>query len=104
MSRKVGVLRSGKDLATALSRLAELDRQMRSLAVQDASGRPPSANSIKCWTEARNVLLVARLVTLAAMQRTESRGAHFRDDYPNPVPEWKRRQLLTVDQLGAASV
>ncbi len=104
MSRNVGVMRSGKGLATALSRLSELDKQMQSLAVQDPSARPPSDNSIKRWTEARNLLLVARLVTLAAMQRTESRGAHFRDDYPNPVPEWKRRQLLTVDQLGAASV
>jgi len=102
MSRNVGVLRSGNGLETALSRLSELDKQMRSLADQDTSCRLPSEDNIKRWSEARNLLLVARLVTLAATQRTESRGAHFRDDYPNPVPEWKRRQFLTVDQLDAA--
>jgi L-aspartate oxidase len=79
MSRKVGVLRSGDGLVTALSRLSELDKQMQSLADQDASCRAPSERGIKHWSEARNLLLVARLVTLAAMQRTESRGAHFRD-------------------------
>ena len=102
MSRDVGVLRSGADLAMALSRLTELDKQMRSLADQDTSCRRPSENDIRRWSEGRNLLLVARLVTLAATQRTESRGAHYRDDYPNPVPEWKRRQFLTVDQLDAA--
>ncbi len=102
MSRNVGVLRSGTGLASALSQLSELDRKMRSLADQDTSCRSPSANSVKRWSEARNLLLVARLVTLAALQRTESRGAHYRDDYPNPAAEWKRRQSLTVDQLHAA--
>lgn len=102
MTRNVGVLRSGKGLATALSQLSELDKQMRFLADQNTSCRPPSANMVKRWSEARNLLLVARLVTLAALQRKESRGAHYRDDYPNPAPEWKRRQSLTVDQLNAA--
>ncbi len=102
MSRKVGVLRSGKGLATALSQLSNLDKQMRSLAEQNTSRRPSSANMVKRWSAARNLLLVARLVTLAAWQRQESRGAHYRDDYPNPAPEWKRRQSLTVDQLNVA--
>ena len=102
MSRNVGVMRSGKSLASALSQLSELDQQMRSLADQDTPCRPPSSNTVKRWSEARNLLLVARLVTLAALQRKESRGAHYRDDYPNPAREWTRRQSLTVDQLNAA--
>ena len=102
MSRNVGVFRSGKGLATALSQLSELEKQMRSLAGQNTSCRRPSAITVKRWSEARNLLLVAQLVTLAALQRKESRGAHYRDDYPNPVPEWKRRQSLTLDQLNAA--
>jgi len=102
MSRNVGVLRSGKGLASALSQLSELNKQMQSLADQNTSCRPPSANRVKRWSEARNLLLVAQLVTLAALQRKESRGAHYRNDYPNPDPEWKRRQSLTVNQLNAA--
>lgn len=102
MSRNVGVSRSGKGLAKALLQLSELDKRMRSLAGQNTPSHPPTANRVKCWSEARNLLLVARLVTLAALQRQESRGAHYRDDYPTSAPEWKRRQLLTVDQLSAA--
>lgn len=102
MSGNVGILRSGTGLASALSQLSAWDREMRSLLDQDTSNCPPSANSIKRCSEARNLLLVARLVTLAALQRTESRGAHYRDDYPRPAAEWQRRQSLTVEQLNAA--
>jgi L-aspartate oxidase len=51
------------------------------------------------WSEARNLLLVARLVASAALDREESRGAHYREDFPNPLPEWRRHQSLTVDRL-----
>ncbi|MCH7821996.1 MAG: L-aspartate oxidase [Proteobacteria bacterium] len=102
MSQNVGVLRCGDGLASALSQLSELDRDIQSLLVQGTSSCPPSGNRVIRWSEARNLLLVARMVTQAALQRTESRGAHYRDDYPAPAAKWKRRQSLTVDQLDAA--
>jgi L-aspartate oxidase len=102
MSRNVGVLRSGKGLAKASSQLSELNEQMQSLTEQNTPWSPPTADRVRRWSEAGNVLLVARLVTLAALQRQESRGAHYRDDYPKSTPEWKRHQSLTVDQLNAA--
>jgi len=39
---------------------------------------------------------------LAALQRQESRGAHYRDDHPISTREWQRHQTLTVDELDAA--
>jgi len=102
MSRNVGVVRSGEGLATALSQLSELNKQTQSLADQGTLCHTPSGEMVKRWSEARNLLLVARLIALAALQRKESRGAHYRDDYPNSMPEWKRHLSLTVDQLNAA--
>ena len=40
--------------------------------------------------EAANLALVARLVTTAALVRTESRGAHHRSDHPATDPAWAR--------------
>lgn len=102
MSHNVGVMRSGDGLVTALSQLSELNNRMRSSTDEKTSRYTPSENVVRVWSEARNILVVARLVTLAALRREESRGAHFRVDYPRPVSEWKRRQSLTVDQLNVA--
>jgi L-aspartate oxidase len=49
--------------------------------------------------EARNLLLVSRLVCAAAAGREESRGAHYRDDFPDTLEAWRRRQSMTVAQL-----
>ncbi len=61
-----------------------------------------SADTVVRWSETRNLLLIARLVTLAALHREESRGAHYRDDHPISTLEWQRHQTLTVDELDEA--
>ena len=44
--------------------------------------------------ELRNMLVVARLMTEAALLRRESRGAHFRSDFPEPSAEGERHIVL----------
>jgi L-aspartate oxidase len=96
MACDVGILRSGQSLARAGDRLADLDKRLMRLEAADA---PTSFEPLVRFGEARNLLLVSRLVCLAAAGREESRGAHYRDDFPETLDIWRRRQSLTVAQL-----
>ena len=67
-----------------------------------ATGTAGPANdypAIVAWGELRNMLLSARLVVHAAERRTESRGAHFRSDYPQTDAGWKHRQVISMTEL-----
>jgi len=74
---KVGIIRSDKSLKEAATILATWE----SLLPQP-SDRPSY--------ELNNLVLCGRLVTEAALLRKESRGAHFRTDFPQTSPEWQR--------------
>jgi L-aspartate oxidase len=65
---KVGIIRSGKELAEAVKRLDALAMPLNVLS------RP--------HYEAQNMLEVARLIARCALAREESRGAHYRTDFP----------------------
>ena len=78
---KVGIIRSGKSLKEAAGILATWE----SLLPQP-SDRPSY--------ELNNLVLCARLVTEAALLREESRGAHFRTDFPQTSPEWQRHSVF----------
>ena len=48
------------------------------------------------WFDLRNMLMVARSVTEAALLRTESRGAHQREDFPGMESEWRLNQVIRL--------
>ena len=54
--------------------------------------------------ELANMLLVARAVAGLAARRCESRGAHWRTDYPVPHPEWRVRQVAQLLPTGEIAV
>lgn len=103
MSRHVGVLRSGSGLEHAARELRVLDARFENLGKVTSPSKQPAHRMIVAWCETRNLLLVARLVTLAALRRTESRGAHYRDDYPAASSEWQRHQGLGIESLNQVS-
>jgi len=72
---KVGIIRSKETLEEAASILATWEKSLES-----ASDRSSY--------ELNNLVLTARLMIEAALIREESRGAHFRTDYPQPSPDW----------------
>jgi len=83
---KVGIIRSGEGIEEATGILATWE----SLLPQP-SDRPSY--------ELNNLVLCARLVTEAALLRKESRGAHFRTDFPKASPEWQRHTVFRKNDI-----
>ena len=96
MTQHVGIQRDGDGLATASHSLEALAQELAELPKGQGSD-----TNVRAYGEARNLVLVSRLVAIAALQRTESRGAHCRRDFPAPDPAWRHSQSLTIDKLAA---
>jgi L-aspartate oxidase len=77
MQQNVGVIRTGSGLADALGRLAALEA---------------SAPGV----EVRNMATTALLIAASAYGRTESRGGHFRSDFPKADPAQAHRSFITL--------
>jgi fumarate reductase flavoprotein subunit len=76
----VGILRSAEGLQRAQRRLAELDAQLARTGIACADR---SYNlSWHDWMNLRNLIAVSRVIAAAALLREDSRGAHFREDFP----------------------
>jgi L-aspartate oxidase len=73
----VGIVRSGGGLRSALQELGELGRSTEPGRATEIPG--PVANAV----------LTASLIARAALTRTESRGAHYRSDFPKRRPVWR---------------
>ncbi|HZY91288.1 MAG TPA: L-aspartate oxidase [Thermoplasmata archaeon] len=74
---RVGIVRQGPGLASAAQELETLARRVEPASPQDLPGSTAHA------------VLSALLITRAALARPESRGAHFRADFPQPDAAWK---------------
>jgi len=99
MSVFVGISRSASGLESALAILINQDRRLQRAHSRLPGTEVATHEALLRYSEIRNVVLVARLVTLAALQREESRGAHYRDDYPAIRSEWEHHQEMTINCL-----
>jgi fumarate reductase flavoprotein subunit len=78
----VGIVRDGAGLARATAALDELAGQLN--AIGPGSGSPAFNLTWHEWLNLRNQILVGRAIAAAALAREDSRGAHFRSDFPRP--------------------
>jgi len=94
MTSKVGIFRTGKDLEQAVDELQKLLVRSRSIGLRS---RAPGLNpELTTAYRVRKMLKLALCVAYGALQRTESRGAHFREDFPRrDDATWLKRTLAT---------
>jgi succinate dehydrogenase/fumarate reductase flavoprotein subunit len=99
MADNVGPLRTAGKLEQARDAIKDM---------QAALGERPFGKGGKFdlqrleWFDLRNMLLVASVVAEAAHTRTESRGAHQREDHPGMLPEWQVNQAVHLSGTGVA--
>ena len=83
MWEKVGLVREGAGLADALN---ELDRVATELDAVGVAGGPAFNVAWQDWLNLTNQVATATLIATSAIERRESRGAHYRRDYPVTDP------------------
>jgi L-aspartate oxidase len=84
MWRDAGVVRRGEALDEAVEMITFWCRYVMDKEFDGAQG----------W-ELQNMLTVARLVCMCARQREESRGVHWRADFPESEPSWERHIIIS---------
>jgi succinate dehydrogenase / fumarate reductase flavoprotein subunit len=99
MQDGVGIFRTGEGMQTALTRVRELQERYRNVVVMD-KGTVFNTDLLEAW-ELGNLLDLAAVTAKCALERTESRGAHMREDYPtrNDV-DWLKHSLSYLGEDG----
>jgi succinate dehydrogenase flavoprotein subunit len=99
MTAKVGIFRRGKDLEQAVEELQSLLVRSRKIGVRYSG---PGANpELVIAYRTQKMLKLALAVAYGALQRTESRGAHYREDFPRRNDaEWLKRTLARWNSEG----
>jgi len=89
MDSDAGVLRSAQSLGDAVRWLHE------ALNSEQSRGRPCTED----W-ETTNLMILARVLVEHAIVREETRGSHWREDFPAPHEKWQVRLVTTMDNKG----
>ena len=91
MNDLVGIIRIEDELTAALKDIARLKERAQHLTVEGHRQYNPGWHLA---LDLQNMLLVSECIALAALERTESRGGHTRDDYPMTDPSWGEVNLI----------
>ena len=103
MADDVGPFRTEAKLERALAAIGDMTRALGERPIGE--GGAFDLRRLE-WFDLRNMLTVARTVAAAALARTESRGAHQREDFPGMLPQWRVNQQarFTADGVALSSV
>lgn len=96
MWEKVGIVRDEKNLNEALRQLQEMEKELNDLKVEN---KAQYNTELVTALEVINMVEIAILVVKSAILRRESRGAHFRSDFPENNDAWKRSIVLNKNKI-----
>jgi len=91
MQRNAGIIRDQSGLETALTELEKLKERARKVGISGSREYNPGWHTA---IDIRSLLVVSEATARAALERTESRGAHTRSDYPDSDERQAREQLV----------
>jgi succinate dehydrogenase / fumarate reductase, flavoprotein subunit len=91
MQDLVGIVRTESEMQQALNVIAALEGRADNVGI---AGHRQYNNGWHTAIDLANLLLVSEAITRAALLRKESRGAQFREDYPNKDPEWGKHNIV----------
>jgi succinate dehydrogenase / fumarate reductase, flavoprotein subunit len=91
MQSLVGIIRREEELVESLSKLAEMKQRLPRVAVEGNRQYNPGWHLA---LDLQNMLIVSECIAKAALERTESRGGHTREDHPGPSDEWATINLV----------
>ncbi|MCY4078385.1 MAG: fumarate reductase/succinate dehydrogenase flavoprotein subunit, partial [Acidobacteria bacterium] len=91
MQNQVGIVRNDAELRGALEALQRLQERVKRV---EAQGNREYNSGWHTALDLRNLMTVAEAVTRSAIERKESRGAHFREDHLGKDEEWGRTTLV----------
>jgi succinate dehydrogenase / fumarate reductase, flavoprotein subunit len=97
MQDLVGIVRVEDEMESALGEIAKL--KARAMKAGIAGNREYNGG----WHTALdldNLLTVSEIISRAAIERKESRGAHFRDDFPDKSEEWAKYNIRVTKGAG----
>jgi L-aspartate oxidase len=109
MWQSAGICREQSSLEIAINRVKVLQLEFDNLAISQLisnltplqSGRLPteiSEQDLCTWGETRNLLEIGMLILTSALIRTESRGGHYRTDFPAIDPNWQVHSIVQRDR------
>ena len=91
MQRLVGIVRTESDMREALGKIHDFQERAARLGAEGHREYHSGWHtSIDVW----NLLAVSEAITLSALERKESRGGHFREDYPERVAEYSTFNMV----------
>ncbi|MBI3798218.1 MAG: fumarate reductase/succinate dehydrogenase flavoprotein subunit [Deltaproteobacteria bacterium] len=91
MQNLVGIIRTEKELRQALEEIEKLKQRLKRVSVEGHRQYNPGWHLA---LDLHSLLSVSEAVTLAAIERKESRGGHTREDYPDPDPKFGKVNIV----------